>query len=166
MENLAGRRDCDKSIERELNRCGIELVRLPSVLHSEVPASITGKLGQFQFHRAWYYWIVRGNMPLPVAQELYDDPVGKTDIRVAGHCGCPPPIEWATYIDAEGRILCPISEKPQGDSELARSILARTDIRFVKDPSSEGEGFVQSYHIDSELGLKIFADTLKRHNLI
>jgi hypothetical protein len=166
MENLAGRGDCDTSIFRELNRCGIEVVRLPNKLWGEVPASITGKLGQFQFHREWYYWVVRGNVPLPVAQELYNNPVGKTDIRVTGHCGCPPPDEWVTYIDDKGRILCPTSEKPHGNGPLSKSILARTDIRFVEDPSAEGKGFIQLYHIDSELGLRIFADTLKKHNLI
>jgi len=129
MENLAGNADCDVQIERELIRCGIEVIRGEKT-NREVSSSIIGKLGEFEFVRAWYYWTVRGNVPLEVARELYADPVGKTDVRVAGHCGCPPPEEWAMRIN---------------EREEAK--------------------FVTNYHIDSEVGLRLFADTLKLHGL-
>lgn len=32
--------------------------------------------------------------PLNVAIEMYENPNGRKDIRVAGHCGCPHPSEW------------------------------------------------------------------------
>ena len=73
MRNLAGNEECDQYIERELTRAGIEVVR-GERMDTEVPASITGKLGDFTFKRAWYYWMVGGNVPLTVAEELYDDP--------------------------------------------------------------------------------------------
>ncbi len=170
MENLAGRNDCDISIERELNRCGVEPVHLPNRLQSEVPASIIGKLGKFQFHRAWYYWVVQGSVPLNVAQELYNDPVGKTDIRVAGHCGCPPPEDpWITWRGEDGKKIIP----PDQRQEAGRLFEDRNDLlqrflekyNFSDNPSAEGEGFIESYHIDSEVGLRLFADTLKKHNL-
>ena len=119
MQNLAGNPNCDKYIECELNRCGIEIIKNEANLRNEVPATIEGKLGKFRFVRAWYYWMVDGPVPLDIAGKLYSDPVGKTDIRVMGHCGCPSPDEWAH------------------------------------------DGFIHSYHIDSELGLRIFADAIR-----
>ncbi len=92
MKNLAGDKDCDGPIELELIRCGIEVVR-DQPRDGEVPSSLRGALGKFSFRRAWYYWMVNGKVPLAMANELYEDPVGRTDIRVNGHCGCPAPGE-------------------------------------------------------------------------
>ena len=122
MENLAGRKDCDEYIRRELERCRIDIVEV-ELTRSEVPYTLEGRLGDFEFRRAWYYWVVRGSVPLEVAQEIYADPVGHTDIRVAGNAGCPPPEEWAH------------------------------------------RGFVELYHVDTEVGLRLFADTIKAHEL-
>ncbi len=72
--------------------------------------------------------MVNGPVPLEVAELLYADPVGRTDIRAAGHAGAPPPSDWTTAID--------------------------------------GDEFVTTYHIDSEVGLRVFVDTLKLHNLV
>ena len=55
---------------------------------------------------------------LEAAKEMYDDEVGAKFVRVAGHCGCPPP-----------------------------------------------EEFVQSYHIDTMPGLKLFVETARKHGL-
>ena len=129
MQNLAGSDRADKIIEQELNRSHISIVRHDELRGGEVPTHFTGELSRegetaFEFERAWYYWMVSGNVPLAVAQELYDDPVGRTDVRVVGHCGCPPPEKW------------------------------------------ERNGFIDSYHIDSEVGLRFFVDTLRRHELV
>jgi len=165
VKNLAGNEDCDTFIEQELLRAGIKPVACKRS-GGEVDSALEGKLGRFRFHRAWYYWVVIGNMPLAVAEELYRDPVGKTDVRVAGHCGCPPPKEWATWLDEKERRLFPLSEKPAGTSKIVEAILNDPTLRFVKNPSAEGEGFICSYHIDSEVGLRLFADAIKKHNLV
>ena len=34
-----------------------------------------------------------------------------------------------------------------------------------EDPSTIGVGFVTSYHIDSQKGLNLFAETMKKHGL-
>ena len=94
MKNLAGRKDCDKFIKQELTEAGIEIVLLPEPTSREVPFSISGRLRNFTFERAWYYWVVKGDVPLHIAKELYADPVGCKDVRVCGHCGCPPPEDW------------------------------------------------------------------------
>lgn len=120
MKNLAGVEDCDEHIRKELTEAGITIVDA-SEHKGEVPYRFIGVLGMqdfnemehsvicqydptriyaesssFSFRRAWYYWVVVGYVPLYVAEELYNDPVGKKDVRVEGHCACPPPEEWAT----------------------------------------------------------------------
>jgi hypothetical protein len=103
--NLAGRTDADDYIRREFTRCGIDCVNVERT-NSEVPYTIIGKLGDFTFRRAWYYYIVEGEVPLTIANKLYNDPVGRTDVRVDGHCGCPAPQEpWISIYDKEGKKL-------------------------------------------------------------
>lgn len=163
MINLAGNADCDRHIRAELTRCGIEVVEGERTT-GEVPYSLAGKLGAFTFRRAWYYWIVAGPMPLDVARRLYAHPVGKTDIRVAGHCGCPPPEEpWVTWRDDEGNELVPESQREECEAMAERLPSIRPFMerqRFVPDPTA-GRGFVESYHVDSELGLYLLAESIR-----
>ncbi len=113
--------------------------------------------------RAWYYWVVECRMPLEIAKALYADPVGKTDIRVAGHCGCPSPEEGAEWFASDGVQLLKRSEdSTPGFIET----IERAGYRVVDDPCSEGKPFVTSYHIDSEVGLRFFADMMRKHGLV
>lgn len=140
MQNLAGNKDCDAAIETELTRCGIEIVRGERSAH-EVAASITGKLGAFTFRRAWYYWIVEGRMPFETAMSLYNNPVGRRDIRTAGFAGNIDPHEFGTdYFDEAGDML-----------EWAE----------VKGGAGYASAFVRGYHVDSELGLYILAEAIR-----
>jgi hypothetical protein len=120
MANLAGRPDADTHIRRELRRA-----RVPAVVTKpsgrEVAYSVIGVLDSFVFTRAWTYWVVEGPVPLSVAEELYTDPVGRTDIRAAGDAGCRPPDTVAK------------------------------------------QGVVNLYHIDTELGLRVFVDAIRVH---
>ncbi len=117
FKNLAGAAYSDVLIEKELKDAGIEIVKGERT-RSEVPFTLTGKLGTFNFVRAWTYWMVECMVSLEAAKEMYDDEVGAKFVRVAGHCGCPPP-----------------------------------------------EEFVQSYHIDTMPGLKLFVETARKHGL-
>lgn len=170
MENLAGNKNCDVQIERELIRSGIEIIRLDKKLEREVPASITGRLGPFVFARAWYYWIAIGPMPLEIAKKLFQDPVGREDIRVAGHCGCPAPespfITWRT---PDGRMVAPVKEEASFNGLIAKGHLGpkeKAKFIFSDNPTSVGaSAFVTSYHIDTEVGLRLFADTIRKHGL-
>lgn len=109
MKNLAGDIKCDSQIAVELQKAGIEIVRHDQPLHQEVPAMLTGQLMSggtvlFAFTRAWYYWVVKGFVPLRIAIRLYyNDPIGRTDIRVDGNCSCPPPTEdvYTYHIDTQ-----------------------------------------------------------------
>lgn len=169
MQNLAGNKDCDREIRRELARARIDVVEGGGDGKHEVPATVTGKLRGWTFKRAWYYWVAEGQLPLAVAQQLYADPIGKTDIRVAGHCGCPPPeYPWLAYFDADGVQLL-----HDPDGEEARLAVDFVEKGFLKVEQMAGKRFVtdaaaaaarvvvESYHIDSEAGLRLFADTLR-----
>jgi hypothetical protein len=170
MKNLAGVKNCDIYIKNELRSCGIDIVEGKRV-GGEVAASLQGKLKDFTFQRAWYYWVVEGLVPLHVAQELYADEVGKTDIRVAGHCDCPAPEKpWVTWVADDGREIISENQK-KSFKELAKSHpdweefkTEAVEKRFIfsDKPELYGSPFIDSYHIDSELGLKIFADRIKK----
>lgn len=61
----------------------------------EVPTKIRGASDPFGwgFRRAWYYWVAEGpGIPPSYAAVLHE--AHGTDVRVAGHCGCPSPLEW------------------------------------------------------------------------
>lgn len=168
MKNLAGVVNADDTIRLELEGANIPIKQVEPD-GSEVPYTLIGTLGEFVFYRAWYYMVALGLVPLAVAQELYENEIGKKDVRVVGHCGCPPPEEWAQWITPDGRVVRPSSEEAEF-SALKReypSIYADEDYIFSDDPTSIGaEQFVTSYHIDSEDGLRLFADALRAHNLV
>lgn len=134
MKNLAGVIKADENIREELSLAGIELVQ-GERSSGEVPYSITGKLGDWKFARAWYYWRTFApegkGLPLEVAAYLHGKKYPHTEeretdtiygqvIRVVGHCGCPHPMNWASL-------------------------------------SSDGKRYVYSYHIDTQTGLNEFA---------
>ena len=142
FRNLAGIQDCDKLIEKELIEARIPIrsgyknwkyikpkrtengCRILNnwydgrIFHckSEVYFHIMGKLDEFTFTRAWYYYMVDGSVPIEIAKKIYENPIGKKDVRAYGHCGC---IE------------------PKGKS-------------------------VNSYHIDSQEGLNLFVEMIKK----
>ncbi len=168
MKNLAGDENCDTDIVEELKNCGIEIVRLENKTNSEVPFTITGKLGSLTFERAWYYWVVTGKVPLSVAEELYANPIGKKVIRVQGHCGCPAPtgsyVEWFTDDD---KPIASLADKADFEKWATQGhtymIEKMKQYVFTDDPQSISKPYVTTYHIDSAEGLKLFADTMKRY---
>ena len=114
------------------------------------------ELGGFTIHKAYqrWYWIVEGGrLPIEAARELYADPVGKTDIRVAGHCGCPPPEKpWTSWLTPYGKEIYPTAElKKMQDaaerSSFMRDILdkAEAECIFNDDPASVGKEYVCSF---------------------
>lgn len=171
MENLAGVTGCDPKIIRELLAAGIELIEHLATLQSEVPTRYIGQLKlngevKFTFQRAWYYWVVNGDVPLEVARELYYEvPFGKEDIRVAGHCGCPPPEEWAfpkNEVLVELSVYkLPSKEYPHGDGPTYGELAKMCNSGQIQAPR-----FVGTYHIDTLYGLVKFVAILRKHNLV
>lgn len=94
MRNLAGSTTAhtDAYIEDELAEANIPAFR-SKASKGEVPASLRGEHGPYRFERVWYYWVVHGPVPVELAWEMYEDPRGRYDVRIAGHCGCPEPVD-------------------------------------------------------------------------
>lgn len=181
----------DEAILEELFVAGIDVLRDDTRLDAEVSTHITGVLRRkstlvpiFRFQRAWYYWMVEGNVPLAVAEAMYaQEPYGKRDVRVAGHCGCPPPKEWAVHFTAEGKRVFLFTghdlelHRSFKDGTLSPSMRAALSNLFLgnEGPIVETEAerdaitalrAVTNYHIDSQAGLKVFVDTLRTHGIV
>ena len=174
MVNLAGIKDCDLYIKDELIKARIEIVE-GEKSSGEVQSIYTGKLGEFIFYRAWSYWIVKGQVPLNVANEMYNDPLGKGHVRVAGNCLCPPPINWVEaplFIQKTFREKCGLPEGLPEDffdklEEYSNKYKQYQElIDDEKQNRIDNSWFIDMYHIDSLAGLRLFADTIKKYKLI
>ena len=55
MKNLARVDECDKFIKIELEKSKLKIIK--SASRGEVPYTLTGKCGDWVFTRAWYYWV-------------------------------------------------------------------------------------------------------------
>ena len=166
MRNLAGVEGADAIIAEELRLAGIRSIVLSQEKgkHPEVLTTTFGSLGgkaifdelaargeelkanywdmisfsvfkqcaEFVFYRNWYYYVATGHVPMDVAIELYEHPVGRKDVRVEGHCGCPDPRDYPP---------------------VQKSVLVA------------GKRCVSCYHIDSQEGLNLFVEVLRKHKL-
>lgn len=180
--NLAGWEyaRADPWIETELKRCEIPSVRAPIPHpHPEVHTHLTGLLGGVAFRRAWRYWCVDCWVPYAVALKMYETVVGAQDIRISGHCACPPPIDWCTWVNvATGRRVIKTDEKTRAEewinkpdgTDLMKRVGERllVDFDFADNPaeSTNFNGFIDSYHIDTELGLYQFVQTIKANDCL
>lgn len=174
MINLAGQLDPDPTILRELARARIPVIQLQEGGMGEVRYSVIGKYGPLEFHRGWVYWRVKGPVPLEIAKKLYADPVGSTDIRVNGNCGCPSPeshgVIWRNPVT--GKQVLPILTSSGKDAQASYLQMCQEIDRlkgqedyyeWVDDPSKTPGlvGTIDSYHVDTEVGLRVFIDTLR-----
>jgi len=118
--------------------------------------------GDFIFeHSDSYYWRVNGPVPLAVAQEIHRDPAAD-DIRVSGHAGRPAPTDpWITWRMPDGSTLADPAEEEAYD----RMGLYKEGLTFSND-RSKATPFIQTYHIDTELGLRVFVDHLRWNGLL
>lgn len=161
FKNLAGCEDCDHYIRLELGDAGIGVINCSpnQILEEfrEVPWTVLGYLGgnenlihefqnkhkdilttkvslpylaSFTFKRKWRYWEVIGDVPLEVAEVIYEaSQKDKLLIRAGCHCGDLPPDKFKSEVKIAGHYC------------------------------------IDSYHIDTQEGLKVFADLIKSHNL-
>lgn len=93
--NYAGHDNVDDALEAELEAAGIPVQRMPEILRKrgEVQTIIVGWLHTWAFERAWYYWRAKGPGLPPQYADALHVLFGK-EVRVAGHCACPSPLEW------------------------------------------------------------------------
>tara|TARA_S200002703_G_C3781584_1_gene240829 strand:- start:237 stop:764 length:528 start_codon:yes stop_codon:yes gene_type:complete len=170
MKNLAGVELCDSDIVRELLEAKIEIIPHDRNHAYEVRSSFHGKLNGWRFTRAWYYWVARpiaerSGLPLSDAIKLHEAH-GK-DVRVAGHCGAPPPQEWVKRYTTDGRevIHDPEGEQLEFFNRLEQEgsfELKAHKFLFVKDLiEAEYEAVIDCYHIDTQVGLNALANVLR-----
>lgn len=174
MENLAGRYDCDYHIFKELNLAGIPAFLRPKRSTGEVESKVIGRLSYITLQREWYYYVAEGQVPLDIARKMYLNPLGKKDVRADSDCGRLPLDKFAQYYDLEGIRLLGLrklkhlekTERLFGSNEAVMQACrdVRLESRFVPNPKKEASSsFVDSYHIDSQAGLCLFAAMLKGH---
>lgn len=120
-----------------------------------------------------YYWIIKGPVPLAIAEQIHADPAADL-IRVAGHCGCPAPVDpWITWRMPDGTILATLNDKAEldriahiGSPGFHQEYIK--DFTFTDDPAerAKAKGYIETYHIDSEMGLRVFVDYLRWNGLL
>src|SRR3989344_9115596 len=95
MKNLAGVETCDTNIRRELNGADIQVVPVERT-HSEVPYTLIGKLGEWTFVRAWYYWIASApnGKGIPEAEAESLNKQWGEEVRVVGFAGGTKVNDW------------------------------------------------------------------------
>jgi hypothetical protein len=113
------------------------------------------------------YSYVDGPVPLATAREIYRHPVGRTDVRAGGHACAEPPDKHVTWLlDGDRVVADPDGAKAAewaAAVERFSSLATGSAPVFTPDPSAIGaEPFVVSYHVDTELGLYVLLDHLRR----
>lgn len=183
MKNLAGELYADNYISEELFLAGIRAIKVQET-NSEVPYTIAGKLGKWIFTRAWYYWVAKisdedndAGLPLDEAYKLYNKRTvsgrklgevvraGGSDSGILPNYYVAQPI----YNDELDEKLLALGYKKVFSKSLNKEYI---DISSgeIADLCNSGklniDRFVNIYHIDEIVGLKMFADFLKENNLI
>lgn len=168
VENELARKKADHVVVYELTAARCTVVEHAAPLKGEVPTRFSGTLGPFILTRAWRYWFVKGPMPIALARRIYADPVAP-EIRVAGHCGAPPPDEWAEHYAVDGRKILKTSDRsscePYRDApgllgDVSRKILVGSV--FSDNPAADAAvSVVSAYHVDSALALRVWADYVR-----
>ncbi len=92
----------------------------------------------------------------PILSEKYSI-LGKS-VRVDGHCGCPHPKDcrYPTLEDIETELVEARKEFPKITFDSQRSF-STSDLRTL-----DGIKYIRLYHIDTLVGLKEFADTVRK----
>ncbi len=158
MENFATRiydSKVSKKVKEELEIAKIPILTLPSVLNLEVKTEYIGILNGFKFYRAWTYWVCEGDMPLEIANYIYEN-YKDLQIRAGGHAGNVEP-EEESYNPVYDRELRELMNK----SSIEEYIKLSKDI--VDDLSLPR--FVATYHIDTQQGLCKIAEIIRERDI-
>jgi hypothetical protein len=135
----------------------------------------TIKIGQLEILTPIsYYWVVKGKIPLKLANELYQLDEEKK-IRVDGNCTAPKPeLPWVRYYCPKTKkkliSFTEFQETKNQANKLSKIfkekvLLYLLEFLPVKDVTI-GEGFVELYHIDSNEALEIFLKKCGEYGLL
>ena len=168
MKNLIECGDYDLQISKELIDAKIELVRLSGFMGNEPVSFFVGKLGAVIFERGYATWHVKVNVPFDVVKALYEDPAIEKGLTVRnGAVGEIPLESEISYLDKEGKILIARKELPSNPNLQVYKIIANNpELRIVENPIAKGKPFFIDFFIHTETALRLFADALKKHNLV
>src|SRR5258706_10949062 len=172
MKNLLRHPRAEDHIRQELSICGVPIVTILPEDQSDVPTNICGKLGAFVFLRISEGYLVQGNVPLEIAQELYACPFVDDILAMGRYASHITLEEIASWVTPEGKLLVDLKEKHIFDSLIrAKSITQEevNDIFLFADPanfSTLGQRCIPLYIIDSQEGLNFFLNTLRKHRLV
>lgn len=100
---------------------------------------------------------VAEDMPLDIANKIYEK-YKELNIRAGGHCGNEPPITQSYN---------PIYEKEMNQyrDEVGLEKFIKTYKDVIHDDKSQPR-LVDTYHIDTQLGLNKLAETIRNNNVI
>lgn len=145
-----------QSDQEKLVRCG-----LPS----------NGIFGPFTFTKDErnYYWRVSGPMPLSAAERIHITSTGSRDVRVNGNCGCPAPdVSQARWIARDGRRIVGVESGKQLQGAVENGLFPPNymDAYLITDDLSTATGTIETYHVDSEAGLRVLANVIKNDLII
>lgn len=153
-------------VAAELIEAGITVFKTGTAPTGEVPTDLIGRLGGWEFTRAWTYWVARGRMPIAAARALYA--AGNRSIRCGGDCTVSPPDEHKTYIAVDGREIATAEDMGSFADYHVRwpsksmwhpDVIAREYVQESEAfPRDDSTAYVTMYHIDTPDGLKRFAD--------
>jgi hypothetical protein len=125
---------------------------------------VQGKIGAVSFSWGNGYWVAKGRVPIELARLLHEDPGSRWSVRAGGHGNAPPPDEYGVkWFGADDVEIAPMTEAEEAE---LRAFFARhkweIDFRIVRslDDVPERRGFVDCYHVDDLLGLRLLADAL------
>jgi hypothetical protein len=166
MRNLAGVKEADQFIREELALAGIRSLRLPNEegKHPEVPRTVFGFLGG----KAFFGELAQFD------EERTESYLGLVNFQVLQSCAeFRFARQWSYYI-ATGYVPMEVA------IELYEHPIDRKDVRVQghcgcpdpreyrpvqNGPLIAGMRCVDCYHIDSQEGLNLFVETLRRHRL-
>lgn len=179
MKNLAGVKDADITIQEELYLAGIPQGKV-ELTNSEVPYTIIGRIGNWIFKRAWYYWMAHvenpiDGVPLKDAIDFYNKPypsrryekLGEI-VRAGGCAGCSSPedhVSQPIYNEELNEKLKQLGYKEEYSSVLGGNYIpiSRGEMaKLCQEGKLDVERYVETYHIDDQIGLNEFANFIKK----
>ena len=179
MKNLAGNKDADKFIKEELYLAGIPEIKIGNI-GGEVPYSIIGKLGNWTFTRAWYYWVARVENPkdglkLDKAIALHERKHPTDDkmkilgnvIRAGGDCSCPSPKSYVAQpvydeeLDRQLEALGYKKKRYEGLTIEGWDLNYGQIAKLCDSGKLKVDRYVDCYHIDDQVGLNEFVNAIK-----
>ncbi len=121
-----------------------------------------------------YYFTVLGRVPIEVALDLWDNEFDlRGSIRVNGNCLCPKPSGWQIkWYTPDNKLVLDMEnynefvKYSESKSPLMREI-AEAGLKnyvFSDNPQSIASGFIEQYHIDDTVSLRVFMDYMRKHN--